>query len=455
MNTHRPLSALLLLGSLTYLTGCASLSPTPQASLNNTTQIPDQWESSQRYVNTTMSTQLLSLFNNQALAELVKEALSNNHDLHKTALRLQQAELLAKQSDQYLQPTLSAGFQASRQKTNQIENNHKLSLDLSWEFDVWGRLADAASAANAKQQATQLDYVYAQNSLAARVIEAWLDIAYRARVIGVEQRWLQSLSNTENIVLEQVLDGFKEQADLDTARAATSRVRASLAAKEQDQLVAIRGLNTLRGKSDTQLNRMIFTIPEVEAPPLRLPGEMIGSRPDLLAAYQQVLAADKSAAVAYKDLLPKFTLSASVYRSGSTPNQLIDNPSLWNLVGGISAPLLDQSSLQTQAKIAQLQAEESFVDYQKKLLVAINEVGNALDKEFYLKQQEQHYRDAFTFSKASMKNYQNLYQEGASDVLALLIAQQSIYQSKIQLLNTQRTRLSNRITLGLALGMGV
>lgn len=54
-----------------------------------------------------------------------------------------------------------------------------------------------------------------------------------------------------------------------------------------------------------------------------------------------------------------------------------------------------------------------------------------------------------------MKNYQNLYQEGASDVLALLIAQQSIYQSKIQLLNTQRTRLSNRITLGLALGMGV
>ncbi|MFA0676628.1 TolC family protein, partial [Vibrio sp. 10N.222.51.A6] len=159
-------------------------------------------------------------------------------------------------------------------------------------------------------------------------------------------------------------------------------------------------LNTLRGKSDTQLNRMIFTIPEVEAPPLRLPGEMIGSRPDLLAAYQQVLAADKSAAVAYKDLLPKFTLSASVYRSGSTPNQLIDNPSLWNLVGGISAPLLDQSSLQTKAKIAQLQAEESFVDYQKKLLVAINEVGNALDKEFYLKQQEQHYRDAFTFSKA-------------------------------------------------------
>ncbi|MFA0464954.1 transporter, partial [Vibrio sp. 10N.261.45.F1] len=147
-------------------------------------------------------------------------------------------------------------------------------------------------------------------------IEAWLDVAYRARVIGVEQRWLQSLSNTENIVLEQVLDGFKEQADLDTARAATSRVRASLAAKEQDQLIAIRGLNTLRGKSDTQLNRMIFTIPEVEAPPLRLPGEMIGSRPDLLAAYQQVLAADKSAAVAYKDLLPKFTLSASVYRSG-------------------------------------------------------------------------------------------------------------------------------------------
>lgn len=435
--------------------GCTSLNHSEKLDRDNTIVVPQNWENAQEYVNTALSQQLLDLVNSKELSALVIDTIENNHDLKSTALRLEQASLLDAQSGRYQEPTLTSSYQASRNKTGSITSNQRISLDLSWELDVWGRLSDTSDSASAKAKASELDYIYAKNSLVARVIQAWLDVVYRAKIIDVESRWIASLSKTEGIVAEQVLDGLKEQADLDTARAETYRIRAALASREQQQLAAIRRLNVLRGKVGQHLDFSTIDTPEIESPPLTLPGDMLASRPDLLAAYQTVIAADKDTSIAYKDLLPKLTLTSSVYKAGSSSNQLVDNPSLWSLVGGITAPIFNQGNLETQAKIAELKANVAFINYQKKLLNAMTEVGIALDQEYYLNQQEQHYQDAHIYSISSMKNYQNLYQEGASDVLALLIAQRSIYQSKIQLIQTQQARFSNRISLGLALGMGI
>ncbi|WP_225312901.1 TolC family protein [Vibrio fortis] len=446
---------LTTLCSLAFMSGCSSLNPPSHSEGNLNPLVPTQWDNAQPYVNSDFSTQLLELVNNDELSTLVLETLESNYDLRQTALRLQQADLLASQSSNYLQPSLSTSYQASRDKSPIISNNHKLSLDLSWELDVWGRLADKSSAASSRAQSAQLDYLYARNSLAARVIQAWLDIQYRAEIINVEKQWIVSLLDTEEVITSQVLDGSKEHADLDTARAATERVKAGLVSRQQQQLAAIRDLNALRGNISKDHQISSHSLPTVPTPILKLPGEMVGSRPDLLAAYQSLLAADADTSVAYKELLPKITLSASLYRSGTSPNAMSQNPSLWNLMGGITAPIFNQNSIETNAKVTALKAQGSFINYEKKLVSAINEVSTALDKEYYLTLQEQHYKDAKEYSNSSMKNYENLYQEGASDIIALLVAKQSVYQSTIQLLQTQQARFSNRVSLGLALGMGV
>lgn len=446
---------LTTLCSLAFMSGCSSLNPPSHSESNLNPLVPTQWDNAQPYVNSDFSTQLLELVNNDELSTLVFETLESNYDLKQTALRLQQADLLASQNSNYLQPGLSTSYQASRDKSPKISNNHKLSLDLSWELDVWGRLADKSSAASSRAQSAQLDYLYARNSLAARVIQAWLDIQYRAEIISVEKQWIVSLLDTEEVITSQVLDGSKEHADLDTARAATERVKAGLVSRQQQQLVAIRDLNALRGNISKDHQISAHSLPSVPTPILKLPGEMVGSRPDLLAAYQSLLAANADTSIAYKELLPKITLSASLYRSGTSPNAMSQTPSLWNLMGGITAPIFNQNSIETNAKVTALKAQESFINYEKKLVSALNEVSTALDKEYYLTLQEQHYKDAKEYSNSSMKDYENLYQEGASDIIALLVAKQSVYQSTIQLLQTQQARFSNRVSLGLALGMGV
>ncbi|MCG9582441.1 TolC family protein [Vibrio tubiashii] len=444
-----------LLFSVVLASGCSSLNPPTYSNSNLAITIPEAWDNSHNYVNSQFSTQLLALINDEKLSVLVRETLVHNHDLRITALRLRQAKLLAAKRENYLQPKLTSTYQASRERSISINSNHKLSLDLSWELDVWGRLADSANAENSRAKATELDYIYAQNSLVARVIQAWLDISYRSEIIKIEEQWIKSLLDTEQIITERILDGSKEQADLDTSRSATSRVKASLASRKLRQLTAIRNLKALRGGNGESYDAIPSTVPTILAPPLKLPGELIGSRPDLLSAYQKLLAADRDTSIAYKELLPKVTFTASLYRAGSSPNQLSQNPSLWSLVGGITAPIFNQGTLEMNAKIVALKANEAFLNYEKKLLNAMTEVGIALDNEYYLSLQEQHYGDARIHSLASMRNYKNRYQEGSSDILTLLIAQQSIYQSSIQLLQTQQSRFSNRVSLGLALGMGV
>ncbi|RWX54534.1 TolC family protein [Photobacterium chitinilyticum] len=453
-STHKKTGVLLSL--LVLLSGCSAINSHQVFSERKSeVPIPTYWQSADTYVNSEFSNQLLALVEQESAAQLVEQTLAANYDLRRTAIRLEEARLLQYQAGINDRPTVNAKFEGQRSKQGQITSQQTLSLDMSWELDVWGRLADANSAAVANKQASELDYQSARNSLAARVIQAWLDISYRAKIIEVEKQWIANLISTEEIIKEQVIDGTKEQADLDAARAATAKVRATLESRVHSQSRALRSLNVLRGQTGTDIDGVTADLPQISAPPIQLSGDMIGSRPDLIAAYQRIVAADKNTAVAYKELLPKFMLTASISRSGTSMNQLLENSSVWNLVGGITAPLFDRGRLKSNAAIAELKAESSYLAYQNSLLTAITEVENAMDNEASLLRQQEYLQQALDFSQSSMRNYQVRYQDGVSGILSLLAAKQAAFQAHIQLLETEQARFSNRITLGLAVGMGV
>lgn len=448
--------AVMSLSLVVLLGGCSTInSNQPFSEREAEVDIPANWQAADEYVNAEFPSQLLALIEQESVVRLVEQTLAVNYDLRRTAIRLEEARLLQYQADINDRPTVNAKFEGQHSKQGQTTSQQTLTLDMSWELDVWGRLADASDAAMANTQASELDYQYARNSLAARVIQAWLDISYRAKIIEVEKQWIANLVSTEEIIKEQVVDGTKELADLDAARAATARVRATQEARIHSQNRALRNLNVLRGQTGTEVEGAPADLPQISAPPIQLSGDLIGSRPDLIAAYQRIVAADKNTAVAYKELLPKFTLTASISRSGTSMNQLLENSSVWNLIGGITAPLFDRGRLKSNAEIAELKAESSYLAYQNSLLTAITEVENAMDNEASLLRQQEYLQQAYDFSQSSMRNYQVRYQDGVSGILSLLAAKQAAFQAHIQLLETEKARFSNRITLGLALGMGV
>ena len=440
------------------LTACSGMTPKPAERNGQALAIPSQWQEASNSSQTALSDQFLDLIDSPALTQLVQRSLAANYDLRQTALRLQEQRLLTRQTDAARKPELNLNLNSQRAKNGSISNSQTLSLDLSWELDVWGRLADQSRAAEADLQASKLDYQAAANSLAARTIQRWIDISLRAQIIDAERQWVSSLQNTEEVITERYrngLSGSNGLADLEAARAATARVRASLAAREQAQREAYRQLAALQGITGRSELPEPEIIPEIDNPPPRLPAQMIAARPDLQAAYQRILSADASAAVAQKQLLPSFSLSASLSQTRPELNDLLSGSNAWSLLGRLTAPLFNAGRLKAGAEIAELRAERSYLSYQQTLLTALNEVESALGQEAALAEQQHQLQMALRHSEASLAHYQARYRDGLNTILDLLNAKQSAFDARIQLLQTQQTRLTNRIALGLALGMGV
>ncbi len=449
-----------LLCAITLLSACSSYSPDLTQRQQNALQIPTQWnaqgdQDSSPAIQHSLGKQLIELVNDPQLEKIVEQTLANNYDLRKTALRLKEQQLLSRQSEAARRPEINLNLTNQRAETDVIANQHNLSLDLSWELDIWGRLADANTVASINTYAAKLDYQAAQDSLVARVIQQWIDITMREQILQAETAWFNSLHATQTVITERYRDGLGNIADLQAARAATARILASISAREQAQQRSYRDLAMLQGITDPASLPHASKPLIIAKPPSLIPADMIANRPDLLSAYQGILAADANTSVAYKQLLPSFNLSASISQLRPNINDLLAGSTAWSLLSRLSAPIFNAGRLKSAAEIAKLQAEQSYLSYQQTLLNALNEVENALTQEAALSKQQQHYQAAFDHSEASRLHYQERYREGLTDILNLLNAKQSAFEARIQLLQIQQARLTNRISLGLALGMGV
>jgi len=447
-------TSMLAVAALT-LSAC-SLPKTQPARPDQATAIPAQWQEAIPQQSGSLSQQLLSLIDEPQLSALVEQTLSANYDLHQTALRLQEQRLLSQQSSSQTLPTLD--LKLSSQRARNTTGSHALSLDLSWEADIWGRLADQARADQLTTDAQAVEYQAAQNSLAARTIQRWLDLTLRQQIIAAERQWLQSLEDTEAVIRERYrygLSGNSALADLETARADTALIRASLAAREQAQRDAWRQLAALQGKPGSLALSLPRQVPMLSNPPVQLPAAMVANRPDLQAALIKVAAADAQALVRHKQLLPGFSLSASLSQTRPRLDELLSGSTVWSLLGELTAPLFDGGRRKASADIADLAAARSYLAYQQALLNALNEVETALGQEASLAEQQRQLSAALQHADASLQHYQARYRDGVGDILDLLNARKNAFSTRIQLLQTQQARLTNRITLGLALGMGV
>ena len=138
-----------------------------------------------------------------------------------------------------------------------------------------------------------------------------------------------------------------------------------------------------------------------------------------------------------------------------TPSEALFKNPIWSLLGQISAPLFQRGELRAQANIAKLTTEQSYWAYQEALLNAVNEVENAIGLESSLADQEVYFQSALTSARRSLVSYEQNYRQGLVDIFDLLTIQQQAYDAESLLTSTTFQRLSNRIDLGLALGIGV
>lgn len=441
----------LLIPAILILTSCTAKEPNSyQHQVQQQLQQLNPWAELGRGQEVSRLTELLP---SSTLELLVQEALQANPDLQQTLLTLKIRQEEYRQTIGRQRPEVAAELTADKEQNSKISYGSAVSI--SWEVDLWHKLANSTAAAAKDVDEQQALWQSARDTLAAEVMQSWLELISLKSSIAIQEKYIACLTSHESFIRQRYRNGLKTLEDLDSARGSTASARASLEAYREDFAQAERSLQSLLGRGSSTALSLPESYPRVLLPLADLPQQTLQRRPDLKAAYLAIEAAELRSKVAYQELLPSISLQAALEDVANAPRAVLFNDPVWSLLGQLTAPLYQGGQLKSAARIAELETAQTYETYRATLLSAVQDVENAISQERSLARQQSHLETALAAARSTLGQYQRGYRAGLYDLLDLLTVQQQTFDLEQQLNDLIYARLSNRIDLGLALGLGV
>jgi len=410
-------------------------------------------------------------FGDDGLAAAVDTALAQNYDLQAAAARLEQAAADAQAAEGDLQPTIQGDFNGSRRKQNfvgfpipggegrvlsTVSTNYGVSLDVSWEIDLWGRLRNTARAALADLQASAADFRGAQLSIAGQTTKAWFAIAEAQQQVDLSLETVQNFRSATDQVRDRFEAGIRPALDLRLALLNLSNAEAQLQQRYQQFDRATRQLQLLLGQYADGVFQTPAGLPQTSpSVPAGMPADLVARRPDLVAAERQLTAFLVRADVARTDLLPRLSLTSATGTATDGLRSLIAGDfGVWSLLGNVVAPLWQGGRLRAQVDRAEARGGEALANYANAALTAYAEVETALAAEEFLVARERHLAESTLQARAAERLAEERYRAGLETYITVLDSQRSAVIAEAELIAAQRIRLENRVDLYLALGGG-
>jgi len=459
--------ALLL---LPWLAACA-VQPPPRMQPEIGTPTPDSWTAADAVVAEPDDAWWAS-FDDPQLTALIELALERNQDLRVASARLDRAAAEARIAGADLKPMVGIGLDASRRRQNFVGlpipgegvpsatfESYGVSLDASWEIDLWGRIRARTRAAVADFQAAEAELRGAKLSLAAQTAKTWFAVEEALEQVMLAEDSAASFAESAENLRTRYKQGVRPPLDLRLALSNVTAARASLERRRAVLDATMRQLEVLLG--DYPSAELLDTYPTEALPPMPepvpagLPAEMVARRPDLIAAERRLAAADQRWLEARRALYPRLSLTASGGTSSNSLGDLLDGDfSVWGLFGNLTQPLFQGGRLRAGIGRAEAITDEAVARYVGSVLQAYSEVEIALATEGYLAAEEQQLELNVGHNIAAERLAEERYRAGVGRYLELLESQTRSFVARSELLNLRRSRLANRVDLHLALGGG-
>lgn len=409
-------------------------------------------------------------FADPGLSQVVERALLENKDLEAAAARVQQAAAEARIAGAALLPAVGASGSATRQRQNFVglpvpgggsvlsstSTAYGLSLDLSWELDLWGKVDAAARAAEANLRASDADLRGVRLSLAGQTAKAWFACAATRLQLDVAERRIASFSQTSRILSARYADGRVDPLDYRLSESQLASARAARDAQLEALERVTRQLEVLLGDYPAGALEGPAELPALPgAVPLGLPSELLLRRPDLAAAVERLRAADLRLYEARKSLWPSISLTAS---GGRRSNELGDLTrgafNVWSLAGNLTQPLFQGGRLRAGVDLAGARVRESLATYEQATLRALSEVETALAAAQHLDARVMDLAESTRHAVAGEDLAESRYLSGRYDILSVLTARRQSFDAETAWIDARRARLEARVDLYLALGGG-
>lgn len=423
-------------------------------------EVPSEWTSSS---SSEAPTAWLKDFESPELEALISEALANNPNLEATAGRLNKSIAEARIVGANLMPNAGLGLNAARQQISTfgptstggtIFENYDLSLNVSWELDIWGRLRDRTAAALAQVEASMADLRGAQLSLAAQTSKAWFNVIEAQQQLDFAESTAQSYAKDEQTLESRFKRGLNTGFELRRIRTLAASSQADVAIRQEALSRAIRSLEIVLGRYPGASLHPESSLPKLPAQiPTGLPAQLLERRPDLIAAERELAASEKELAGSKKDRLPQISLTASAGRSTQEFEDLLDGDfSVWALAGNLTQPIFQGGRLIANVDRSASIRDQAAAIYRDTVLRAFLEVETTLAAEAYLRNEYESLQRAETEALAAEALARHRYSSGIGDFTETLDVIRAADIAESRLIGVRNRLLQNRIDLYLALG---
>ncbi|KJD36653.1 membrane protein [Tamlana sedimentorum] len=407
-----------------------------------------------------------TMFTDTYLQQYIEEGLQNNMDIRMALQQIQSATAYAKEGKAGYFPSLDLGANVTHQKLSENSqfaslitgdiDTYDITASLSWEADIWGKIRSNRRATQAAYLQTVSAHQLVKTELISNIANAYYNLlaldaqlevtkqTIETRRIGVETiKALKDAGQVTQVAVDQNI------AQYNNARALQVDLEAAIFKTENT-------LSILLGKTPQKFERSRLETQHIESEiKLGIPAQLLSNRPDVMAAEYGLIQSFELTNVATSNLYPSLTLTASAGLESLELDKLLNVNSLFaTVVGGIAQPIFNKRHLKTLKEVAKADQEQALLSFKKTLLIAGNEVSNALytyeaetEKYEYRKLEVEALRAAETNSEELLKN-------GYANYLDLLTARQSALSAELSIIDSKLQQLSSVVNLYEALGGG-
>jgi NodT family efflux transporter outer membrane factor (OMF) lipoprotein len=399
-------------------------------------------------------------FNDPQLSMLIGRVLTSNNDLAIAGLQLQQARLAAGLKNTNLTPTVTASGGASnsknlRQNTNSTES-YKSGVDLSYELDLWGKLARIREQAQWQAEAKEQDLQNTALTLIGNTAQYYWQIANLNQQIKQQQAGLEISQQTLAMVQSRYDAGAVGQLDLLQAQQSVIERENNYRTQQQRREEARNALAILfnRAPTDRQAERSSLDINQNVPIASTLPIEVIARRPDVQAAEKSLRAALAGSDAERLSFYPTLSLSASLNAGSEIFQQWFSNPSR-SLGSSVALPFLNWNTVQLTIEKSNLDVRQAAVTFRSQVYNALADVDNAMTQRQNYQQQKINQQRNLQLSQQRLALASSQYQAGAVSLKTLLDAEDALLTIESNLSELQYNYLNSTMKLWLALGGGV
>ncbi|EKS9842237.1 MULTISPECIES: efflux transporter outer membrane subunit [Burkholderia] len=397
-------------------------------------------------------------FGDPQLDALIDDALRANNDLAIAAIRVYRAQLQAGLVDTNLTPNVTLGANGAVSRTldtHQMSRSSGVNGSLSYELDLWGRLAALRDAAHWEADATADDLEAARLSLIGTTAALYWQIGYLNRQIALGDANIAYAERTLALVRSRHTAGAVSGLDLAQAEQSLAAQRAAQTQLIQQRTENRHALAILFDRPPQQRAAEPAALPDAAPPDVAagLPASLLGRRPDLRAAEFRLRESLAQVDATRTSFYPTFTLTGSAGTTSTSLERVLTNP-VGTLGLGLALPFIQWNTMQLQIRVSKSQYEEAVVGFRQRLYTALAEVENALSARVQLEREA----EQRTLSLAQAQRAERLaaarFAAGATAVQPWLDQQQVLRSAQSADELTRLNRLNNQMKLYRALGGG-